>query len=235
MEWETEQLKKVMFIGERLIWGTNIKTITPKEERMNLGWRKRNIYFTDQRILWDVTSHIPDEIPYSAVSKVGKGAPGSGGFAGAWATAGGGGVIDVMSTYATLSLQFQDGAALKYANWLLNTAMSGADLKPAEGTPNVSGEKDPNAAPPAPKESKGGCFIATAAYGSPLAEDVTILRAYRDEVLRGSNLGRRCISAYYYLSPPFARIIEKQDILRFLVRHLLAPAVIAARKSLSKQ
>jgi hypothetical protein len=48
MEWETEQLKKAMFIGEKLIWGTNIKTITPSEERMNLGWRKRNIYFTDQ-------------------------------------------------------------------------------------------------------------------------------------------------------------------------------------------
>jgi hypothetical protein len=149
--------------------------------------------------------------------------------------AGGGGVIDVMSTYATISLQFPDSAALKYGNWLLNTAMSGATLQPAEGTPNVSGEKDPNAAPPPPSESKGGCFVATAAYGSDLAQDVITLKTYRDMVLQKTYLGRTFISAYYFLSPPLARVIGTSERLRTLVRYLLLPAIAGARKSVSKE
>jgi hypothetical protein len=74
-----------------------------------------------------------------------------------------------------------------------------------------------------------GCFIATAAYGSPFAADVARLRRLRDERLYGSALGRILIASYYALSPPLAAAISVDDRLRALVRTALSPAVALAR------
>src|SRR6266404_290376 len=157
INWNIDQLKKTMVVGEILIWGTHIQTVTPKDLKpVNIGWRDRDIYFTNQRILWNVNKTIPEQIPYETISKLGKSAPRSGGLAG-MAAFGSGGVIDVMSTYATIGLQFQNRESLDLANWLLNESIGGGELKPVEGTPNVVGEKDPKAPPPAPKSS-GGCY-----------------------------------------------------------------------------
>jgi hypothetical protein len=48
------------------------------------------------------------------------------------------------------------------------------------------------------------CFIATAAYGSALAPQVVTLRAFRDDRLRQSRLGRWMIDVYERCSPPLA-------------------------------
>ncbi|MBI4004352.1 MAG: S8 family serine peptidase, partial [Candidatus Omnitrophica bacterium] len=66
------------------------------------------------------------------------------------------------------------------------------------------------------------CFIATAAYGSPLAPELDVLRAYRDGVLARSALGRTLVSSYYRLAPPVAQFIEDKPWLRALVRKALA-------------
>jgi hypothetical protein len=68
---------------------------------------------------------------------------------------------------------------------------------------------------------KGGCFIATAACGSPDAWEVEVLRAFRDERLLGSRLGRFAVDAYYRISPPLARWIERSPRLRRWVRRAL--------------
>ncbi|HKC64658.1 MAG TPA: CFI-box-CTERM domain-containing protein, partial [Pyrinomonadaceae bacterium] len=73
-----------------------------------------------------------------------------------------------------------------------------------------------------PKE--GMCFIATAAYGSPLAPEVILLSRFRDDVLLNSMLGRAFVSSYYRVSPPLASLIARVDCLRAMIRHLfLAP------------
>jgi len=71
------------------------------------------------------------------------------------------------------------------------------------------------------------CFIATAAYGSPLEPHVTVLREFRDRYLQRTALGRAFIGFYYRHSPPLAAIIAEHDWLRLLVRMLLTPLVLA--------
>jgi len=70
-----------------------------------------------------------------------------------------------------------------------------------------------------PSETNGGfCFIATAAYGTDTAEQLDILREFRDAVLLPNSLGVRLVSLYYKTSPPLANFISQQEILRTAVR-----------------
>ena len=74
------------------------------------------------------------------------------------------------------------------------------------------------------------CFVATAAYGSPLAHDVGLLRQVRDRYLMSNAVGRAAVSAYYAVGPTFADAIRDHDGLRAAARALLAPAVELARR-----
>jgi len=71
----------------------------------------------------------------------------------------------------------------------------------------------------------GGCFIATAAYGSRMAKEVNILKNFRDNVLLTNSIGRNLVKLYYNVSPPIADFIAKHDNLRAIVRVSLLPVV----------
>ena len=73
--------------------------------------------------------------------------------------------------------------------------------------------------------SRGGCFIATAAFGSSLAPQVVILREFRDTILIKSAVGRSFIHAYNRYSPALAGIVEKHETLRVVIRLGLLPLV----------
>ena len=83
-----------------------------------------------------------------------------------------------------------------------------------------------------PKEQ--ACFIATAVYGTPLAEEVNILRQFRDEFLKTNLMGRAFVRVYYRLSPPVARHIAKHRALRVLVRRCLISPLVAFSKSMRR-
>jgi hypothetical protein len=70
-----------------------------------------------------------------------------------------------------------------------------------------------------------GCFIATAAYGSPLEAHVEALRAFRDGVLLPTALGRFATAAYYAFGPSLADAIAADGRMRSLARAGLAPLV----------
>lgn len=78
---------------------------------------------------------------------------------------------------------------------------------------------------PAPSAGFGGCFIATAAYGSDMAPEVARLRAFRDRYLLGNAAGRAFVRAYYAWSPPLADYIRPRENLRRIVRAGLWPVV----------
>jgi hypothetical protein len=71
----------------------------------------------------------------------------------------------------------------------------------------------------------GFCFIATAAYGTPMAEEIQVLRQFRDEYLLASPLGATLVEFYYAVSPPLAQFITEHPGLKPIARAALVPAV----------
>jgi len=69
------------------------------------------------------------------------------------------------------------------------------------------------------------CFIATAAYGTPMAEEIGILRQFRDEYLLTNPMGNALVDLYYRVSPPMAEFITAHPSLKPIVRTGLVPAV----------
>jgi hypothetical protein len=74
------------------------------------------------------------------------------------------------------------------------------------------------------------CFIATAAYGSLLANDVEMLRRFRDSMLSRTVLGQLAVETYYTFGPPVAGVVGESDLLRATARDALAPLVERVRQ-----
>jgi parallel beta-helix repeat protein len=73
--------------------------------------------------------------------------------------------------------------------------------------------------------SSGGCFVATAAYGSGMADDVVALRELRDNILLKNSVGKSFVRFYYAVCPPLADCIEEHESLKTAVRISLMPLV----------
>jgi len=73
------------------------------------------------------------------------------------------------------------------------------------------------------------CFVATAAYGSVMANDVGMLRRLRDRALRNNVLGELFVETYYTFGPAFANVVDRSDALRTTARAALGPLVDRAR------
>ncbi len=71
--------------------------------------------------------------------------------------------------------------------------------------------RDPGG-PGVPTNSPGGCFIATAAYGSYLHPFVKTLRDFRDIILLTCSPGKSFVAWYYRVSPPIAEAIARSYV-----------------------
>jgi len=69
------------------------------------------------------------------------------------------------------------------------------------------------------------CCVATAAYGTPMAEEIQILREFRDEYLLTNPVGKSLVEFYYSVSPPMAEFITEHPSLKPVARVGLLPAV----------
>lgn len=73
------------------------------------------------------------------------------------------------------------------------------------------------------------CFVATAAYGTPLADDIGALRRLRDRHLATNAVGRAFVRAYEAVGPHLADAIRDDEALRRWTRTALSPLVSLAR------
>lgn len=89
-----------------------------------------------------------------------------------------------------------------------------------------------------PRETEAGatsveglvpCFIASAAYGSPLASELDGLRDVRDARLLTNPAGSAFVDTYYRLSPAIADKVSRSPALGAAVRAVLKPVISASR------
>lgn len=73
------------------------------------------------------------------------------------------------------------------------------------------------------------CFVATAAYGTAMANDVEDLRHFRDSILSRTVFGELAIETYYTFGPAVAGVVGESEMLRHTVRTLLAPLIARVR------
>ena len=103
----------------------------------------------------------------------------------------------------------------------------GSEISEVDSSEEISEEAETTTAPSA--EEKEGCFIATAAYGTRLADEVAVLSEFRDRVLAPRWWGRAFVRGYYVTSPPVAEMVRRSGALRCMVRIALRPLIAAAR------
>ena len=125
----------------------------------------------------------------------------------AWVSKSGNGTYDKLLNGLSSSTGYDFKAELKYDD----TVIEGTTLQFTTATSPV---------PPS------FCFIATAAYGTPTAEQIDVLREFRDVVLLESTVGSQFVDLYYQLSPPVADFIAGNSFLRTLVRELLVDPIV---------
>jgi hypothetical protein len=75
------------------------------------------------------------------------------------------------------------------------------------------------------EEGSTNCFIATAAFGSPMAKQVNLLRQFRDEYLMTHAFGRTFVSWYYRNGPVAANYIRNKPLAKAAVRIALYPLI----------
>ncbi|MCK7468185.1 MAG: hypothetical protein MZU91_08720 [Desulfosudis oleivorans] len=73
--------------------------------------------------------------------------------------------------------------------------------------------------------SNQNCFIATAAFGSPLAGQVEILRQFRDKYLLTNALGQKFVAWYYNNGPIAANWIKDKPLAKVAVQAALYPLI----------
>jgi len=96
----------------------------------------------------------------------------------------------------------------------------------AIGTLDVEVTNAPESPTSGSKSKDDLCFIATAAYGSPINTYVNVLREFRDRFLLNPSVGKAFVDLYYTYSPPVAEFIANHETLRVAVRWSLLPVVV---------
>lgn len=75
----------------------------------------------------------------------------------------------------------------------------------------------------------GPCFIATAAYGTPMAAQIDTLRDVRDSYLLNNTVGTAFTDFYYRVSPTVADAVAQSPVLAATVRVLLVPVIFLSK------
>lgn len=131
--------------------------------------------------------------------------------------------------YLKIELESYDKSAPEaqeaFRNW-------GNDIALLRQMYNLMKDNRPLSEPtPQQPQKSGGCFIATAIYGSYNSPEVLLLREFRDSYLVTNSIGKKFVQFYYLISPPIANyIIRKPNLTGILKKFLLRPIVKLVEK-----
>lgn len=117
------------------------------------------------------------------------------------------------------AVEADDGDDTVRATFLFGSAIFGSNVTPRVGGGGGGG-------------GSSGCFIATAAYGTPMAKEIQALRDVRDTYLIDTALGSAFVDAYYRISPPIARMVSESPAAKTAVRVALTPVVTVSEWSM---
>jgi len=76
------------------------------------------------------------------------------------------------------------------------------------------------------ESSDEDCFVATAAYGTPLAIEIQILREFRDKHMRKHEIGKLFINWYESNGPKLAALLNRHPKLKPLVRQFIIQPIV---------
>jgi len=136
-------------------------------------------------------------------------------------------VIDVRNVTRYTVRGLEPGALYYLALTAYDTSLNESDFS---GEVSAVADENPPSSPSTSStfidsDSGGGCFVATAAYGSYLNPRVKILRDFRDEFLVPNSLGRKSVRLYYQYAPRIANHIKNYGSLKFITRQALLPLI----------
>ncbi|MCX7982739.1 MAG: tannase/feruloyl esterase family alpha/beta hydrolase [Syntrophales bacterium] len=117
---------------------------------------------------------------------------------------------------------------VRYASGVLNFTIaqtSECNLSSTAGTiidPIVAGTTSTISPLPG---AGGGCFIASATYGTYDHPHVKLLQSFRDQYLLSFSPGKALVKWYYHISPKIASAVNSNPYLRPMVKIMLMPFV----------
>jgi len=143
-------------------------------------------------------------------------------------TAPGEGLFPDNDAGTVVNLVATPNAGYRFVNWTGTGSGNIANRYTAETTITMRGNSHitANFVEESEEPGGGGCFIATAAYGTSTAEQLNVLREFRDDVLLESTVGSQLVDLYYRTSPPIADFISEHSVMRTLVRELLIDPIV---------
>jgi len=135
------------------------------------------------------------------------------------------------TTYTVTGLS--DDKTYYFAAKAFNTEGFESDWSNTVSTNDTPGSVTEQGPPPSVSGAGGGgCFIATAAYGSNMDRHVKILYKFRNKHLLTNSIGRDIVDTYYTFSPPVASYLHKHPFEKAIVRYALIPRIGIAYISL---